>query len=288
MNILVTGCSTGIGFATVQHLVQMGFTVFASARKESDLEKLQRLSPLVHPVILDVTRSETIESARAEIESKTGGVLHGLVNNAGIALGGPLEFFPLAELRKQFDVNVFGLIEVTQKFLPLLRRGVASRGRGKVRIVNISSVSGLVAWPLMGPYCGSKFALEAMSDSLRMELYGAGIHVSLIEPGVTATAIWENSQTSAQQITSQLPEAAETHYGAMMKRLMGITMTSGPKGVHPASIARIVGRALTSPFPKARYFAGGISGAIQKFILSLLPKPVSDRIFAALIGTSRG
>lgn len=261
--------------------------MFATVRRSSDAEKLRQLSPLVHPIICDVTDKNTFASALGEVKSKTGGLLHGLVNNAGIALGGPLEFFPVSEIRKVFEVNVFGLLEFTQACLPLLRIA-ANQGnrRWNARIVNISSVSGLVAMPLMGPYCGSKFALEAMTDSMRVELRGAGIHVSLVEPGVTATAIWDTSITAAKAIRHSLPEESEIKYGKMIDRFEAFSAYRGPRGMHPNTVVRKIEKALLSPFPRPRYFCGGPQGYVGR-VLASLPKPIGDRILSQAFGTSR-
>ncbi|MCM0606243.1 MAG: SDR family oxidoreductase [Xanthomonadaceae bacterium] len=288
MNFLVTGSSTGIGYYTAERLARRGFQVFATVRRSSDVDKLKQVSPLIHPIICDVAVKSTIAPAIEELKSKTGGLLHGLVNNAGIALGGPLEFFPVSEIRKVFEVNVFGLLEMTQACIPLLRQAAQqNKRRWPARIVNVSSVSGLVAMPLMGPYSGSKFALEALSDSMRVELRGAGIHVSLVEPGVTATPIWETTLCQAKKIRQALPHEAEPKYGRMLDRFEAFSVYRGPRGAHPNSIARVIERALLSPFPRARYFCGGTQGNIQR-VLSLLPKSVNDRFFARAIGTSEG
>lgn len=288
MNFLVTGSSTGIGFYTAKRLASRGYTVFATVRRSSDADKLRQESKLIHPVICDVAVKSTIAPAIEEVRSKTGGLIHGLVNNAGIALGGPLEFFPVSEVRRVFEVNVFGLLEFTQACMPLLRQAAAQdKRRWNARIVNVSSVSGLVAIPLMGPYASSKFALEALSDSMRVELRGAGIHVSLVEPGVTATAIWETSLSEARRIKNALPPEALPKYGKMLTRFEKFSEYRGPRGAHPNSIAGVIEKALLSPLPRARYFCGGPQGYTQRF-LSLLPQPVSDYLFTRAIGTSQG
>lgn len=184
-SVVITGASSGIGQACALRLHQSGFHVFAGVRAKADAQTIRlRGEQRLQPLFLDVTISESIAAARETVEASVHpGGLSGLVNNAGIPLGGPLEFLDLDDIRCQFDVNFFGAISVTQAFLPLLRR---ARGR----IVNMSSSGGLLALPFMGPYAASKFAMEAISDSLRVELKPWGISVSVVEPGAIATPIW--------------------------------------------------------------------------------------------------
>src|SRR3954468_3502434 len=193
--VLITGASTGIGEATALKLDEAGFRVFAGVRKPEDGERLKakasdRLS-VVQP--LDVTDHDSIAKARAQVESELGGVpLRGIVNNAGIGSGGPLEAIDLDEFRQSLEVNTVGALAVTQAFLPLLR---SSRGR----IVNMSSIGGRLAQPFAGPYIASKFALEGVNDVLRGELLEWGIDVIAIEPGTVATPIWEKSSSQADE-----------------------------------------------------------------------------------------
>ena len=185
------------------HLDGLGFRVFAGIRKSADGEALQEVaSDRLRPVYLDVTDGESIRAAAEIVEAGCGASgLSGLVNNAGIVIAGPLEFLPLVSLRSQLEINVVGQIAVTQELLALLRRARGS-------IVNMSSVSGRVAAPFLGPYSASKFALEALSDSMRLELRPWGISVSVVEPGPIATPIWEKSRTvtHAGQIASASTE----------------------------------------------------------------------------------
>src|SRR5262245_5535409 len=180
--IVITGASSGIGRA--MRLDQLGFHVFAGVRNPADGDALKsKSSERLSPVLLDVTSEDSIARAARSIGDAP---IAGLVNNAGIAVGGPLEMVPIPLWRKQFEVNVIGQVAVTQAFLPLLRVG---RGR----IVNIGSIAGRSALPFTSPYCSSKFALEGLSDSLRMELRQWGISVSIVEPGSIRTPIWEKS-----------------------------------------------------------------------------------------------
>src|SRR5712691_5002789 len=179
--VVITGAASGIGEACALHLDKLGFCVFAGVRREVDGAALQgKASERLTPLLLDVTDAASIRFA---VEIVATGVvetgLAGLVNNAGITVAGPLEFLPVSELRRQLEVNVIGQVAVTQAFLPLLRRGQG-------RIVNMGSLAGRIATPFIGPYHASKFAMEALTDSLRMELRRWGMHVSLIEPGFIA------------------------------------------------------------------------------------------------------
>ena len=186
--VVITGASTGIGRVCAFHMDKLGFRVFAGIRNESDGRSLiEGSAGRITPLLIEVTDSVSALAAADRVAGAVGSAgLSGLVNNAGIVVAGPLEFLPLSELRKQFEVNVLGQIAVTQAFLPLLRQ---ARGR----IVNMSSIAGRVAFPYIGPYSASKYALEAISDALRIELLPWGISVSVIEPGDVATPIWKKS-----------------------------------------------------------------------------------------------
>src|ERR1700730_7250159 len=199
--VVVTGASTGIGRATALHLDRLGFRVFAGVRREADAEELkkaatQRLSTL----LIDVTDGDGVRAAAERVEQESPEGLAGLVNNAGIAVGGPLEFVPIDAVRYQFEVNVIGMVAVTQALLPSLRKGHG-------RIVNIGSVGGRTAAPFVGPYAASKHAVEAFTESLRQELRPWGIWVAVIEPGAIATPIWEKGKQGADQLVEILPPA---------------------------------------------------------------------------------
>lgn len=187
-SVLITGASSGIGEATAIHLSQNGFRVFAGVRNFSDGERLKRHAKgIIHPVLLDVTQKDSIAFAYNSIKETVGkNGLAGLINNAGIAIAGPIECIPIEEIRRQMEVNVIGQISVTQTFLPLLKMN-------KGKIVNIGSVSGRMTIPFLSPYSISKFAMEAFTDALRMELRQFGISVSIIETGNVATPIWKKS-----------------------------------------------------------------------------------------------
>lgn len=249
--VIITGASTGIGAACALYLDRLGWRVFAGVRKAVDGEVLQQqASKWLVPVLLDVTDPASIAAAVDTVAAIVGQEgLAGLVNNAGIALSGPLEFLPIAELRRQFEVNVIGQVAVTQAFLPLLRQG---RGR----VVNMGSISGRVAMPFLGPYAASKFALEALTDSLRVELRPWGIEVAIIEPGSIATPIWEKSLALADELIRHLPPRGHKLYGAALAAARERGIHAGLAGIPPDAVARVVAHALTAKRPKTRYLVG--------------------------------
>lgn len=266
--VVITGASTGIGKATALRLSQAGLTVFAGVRKEADAEALKR-EMKVTPVLLDVTNETHINNA-VEAVQKTVGTsgLYGLVNNAGVVVSGPLEFLQLSHLRRQFEVNVFAQFAVTQAFLPLLRQATG-------RIVMMSSISGKFASPLVGPYAGSKFALEGLSDALRRELSPWKLHVSIIEPGFVKTPIWEKSIAAAETLAHDLPSEAHTLYGTEMNKLRGQASLANDQGVSADEVAKAVEHALVSVKPKTRYLVGA-DAKRAALLLSLLPDAWMD------------
>lgn len=249
--VLITGASTGIGEACALELDRRGFRVFAGVRSEAAGQRLQQqASPRLVPVHIDVTDGASIAAAAEQIHESLGpSGLAGLVNNAGIAVAGPMEMVPLDLLRRQLEVNVIGQVAVIQAMLPLLR---AARGR----IVNMSSVSGIAAAPFLGPYCASKHALEAISDSLRVELRRWGIRVSLVEPGSVNTPIWEKSRASAEELLHEMPAAAESLYGEDFAAARKATEEMAGRAMPVDRVVRAVVHALTARRPKTRYPVG--------------------------------
>lgn len=255
-SVVITGASSGIGEACALRLAGLGMRVFAGVRSEADGERLKRqASDRLTPVLIDVTQPETIASASGTVGDAVGPAgVAGLVNNAGVFFGGPLEFASVDEIRRTFDVNVFGAVAVTQAFLPLLR---ARAGR----IVNISSASGLLALPFLGPYAASKFALEALSDSLRAELAPWGIHVAVVEPGHTATRIQEKSRAVLRAAREAYPPEAAELYGWVF----GLGESEERVGVPADRVARAVEDALLSPRPRRRYVVGRDARIVSLF-----------------------
>lgn len=275
--IVITGASTGIGQACALYLDKLGFQVFAGVRKDTDAQALrQKASERLTPIFLDVTNSEMIVAAVKLVADSVGNTdLLGLVNNAGIVVGGPLEFLPIAEFAKQLEVNVTAQLAVTQAFLPLLRK---SQGR----IVNMGSISGLGVSPFTGAYAASKFALEAVTDALRMELLPWGISVSIIEPGAIATPIWEKSLAEGQKIYESLPQIAHDLYEQTLTSVAKTGIDIGNKGISAVIVAKAVAHALTAKTPKTRYLIG-LDAKIGA-MLTLLPDKVRDRIILKFVG----
>lgn len=268
--VVITGASRGIGRACAIHLDRVGFTVVAGVRREEDGIALRTVaSSRLRPVHLDVTDAGSIAAAAAAARDIAGEErLVGLVNNAGIAVAGPLEFIPLAEVRRQLEVNVVGLLAVTQACLPLLRPGG--------RIVNVSSASGRVATPFTGPYAASKFAVEALSDALRMELARWGVRVSVIEPGPVSTAIWDSAIARYQEMADRMPSAAQERYGRALAAKERHARRMPQLGMAPERVARAVGRALTARRPRARYPVGGVARLAS--VVRLLPARLADKL----------
>jgi NAD(P)-dependent dehydrogenase (short-subunit alcohol dehydrogenase family) len=278
MHYVVTGASTGIGLATVEALLTTGANVFATARKDDDLARLAKLG--AKPVRLDVTDAASIAAAAAEISAATKS-LDGLVNNAGIAVPGPLLHLPIAELRKQFEVNVFGQIAVTQALLPLLgaRKDATSKPG---RIVNVTSVSGRIAAPFVGAYSGSKHAMEGLSDALRRELMLYGIDVIVVAPGSVQTPIWDK----AEQF-DDAPYRATDYYPSLRK-FADYFIKAGRNGLPASTIATAIVHALTTAKPKARYTLVGKNKLLRWTLPMLLPKRFVDRQLAKALGLKRG
>ncbi len=276
-SVLITGSSTGIGAACAVGLAKRGFRVFAGVRKPEDGERLTREaeSNLV-PVILDVTQPETIEATRKTLEEAVGDRgLRCLFNNAGISVNGPLEFVPLDDVRWQLEVNVVGQVAVTQAFLPLLRR---ARGR----IINTGSVGGFVTTPILGPYCMSKYAMEAFSDALRVELKPQGIEVILLEPAAIATEIWDKGTNDAQTYTENPPEGFVERYGGFVEGIQKFAAEGKERAHPPQVVLDAVIHALESPKPRTRYIMG--DGAGQRKFLRRLPDRLRDRLLLRAFG----
>ena len=269
--VVITGASTGIGHASALHLSSLGFQVFAGVRRDEDAERMRAAGDgSIEPLHIDVTDQGSIDAAAERVRAATGGSLAGLVNNAGIAVPGPLEHLPMDEFRRQIEVNLTGQVAVTQAFLPMLR---TSRGR----IVNIGSIGGRVALPLLGPYAASKHAMEGLTDSLRRELRPAGIEVSIIRPGPIATEIWERGNDKADELLERMPEAEE-HYGPAIAAARAGAAERMKEAIPPKEVAEVVAHALTSDKPRTRYLVGP-----RTRLMALLATVLPDRWFDRLI-----
>jgi NAD(P)-dependent dehydrogenase (short-subunit alcohol dehydrogenase family) len=277
--VLVTGASSGIGFATAVRLARHGTIVFAGIRRQIDGENLLREGAgNIRPMLIDVVDQGSLQRARAKIESLREYRLDGLVNNAGIALGGPLELLPLDEVRKQFEVNFFGAIAAIQTFLPLLRQ---SGGR----VVNVSSIGGKLAAPFTGAYNASKFALEAASDALRLELRPFGVSVSVVEPGSVKTPIWRRSADASLRILDGVGADARADYDAMIRTMTRAAQKAETNGIPPEQVARVIERALFARRPRARYLVG--FDARLRLAVARLPEPLRDLIVMAALGLTQ-
>jgi len=277
---LITGASTGIGRASALRLARSGWTVLAGVRDPAAGESLQAEGPgagRLLPVILDVTEPEQVAQAPAHVQEALGAgpcALDALVNNAGIAIGGPLELLSEEDLRAQFEVNVFGQVAVTKALLPCLRR---ARGR----IVFVSSIGGRVAMAYTAPYAASKHAIEAFADALRVELVRSGVRVALIEPGSVATPIWDKGREAATQV--QVPPELSEQYGHVAAAMDKALADTARRGVPPELVAETIERALTASRMRARYVVGRDAKAMLAAKL-LLPDHLFDRLVQRALG----
>jgi len=281
---LITGASTGIGRSTALRLATAGWTVLAGVRDPAAGERLVADAPAagrVIPLTLDVTDAAQIARAAEIVDQETGqgavpgtGRLDALVNNAGIGFGGPLELIPVEDLRTQFEVNVVGQIIVTQAMLPALRR---ARGR----IVFVSSIGGRVAMAFTAPYAASKHALEAIGDSLRVELRNSNVQVALIEPGSVATPIWNKASADAERVS--IPAELQAAYGRVPAAMERVVEDLAERGIPAEQVAETIERALTARRMRARYLVGRDAKAML-FAKRLLPDLVFDRVARRVLG----
>jgi NAD(P)-dependent dehydrogenase (short-subunit alcohol dehydrogenase family) len=252
-------------------------TVFAGVRNpEAGAALRARGGAAIIPLELDVTDDESVKRAAGMVERRVGDAgLFGLVNNAGIAIGSPLELIPLAHLRRQLEVNVVGQIAVTQAVLPLLRR---ARGR----IVNMGSIAGRGTIPMTGPYSASKHALEALTDALRLELYPWGIEVSIIEPGAIATPIWDKSLQISLDVEKDMPVEAKHLYEAAAARIRETMSVAAARAIPPDAVVKAVLHALTAKRPKTRYLVGR-DAKLRALMLKWLPDRFQDWILKKVL-----
>ena len=280
-NVLVTGVSTGIGWGTAKILISKGMHVFGSVRKQSDAGKLvQEFGAALTPVLFDITDEPAVHAGADFVrEQLAGDTLCGLVNNAGIAVFGPLLHQPIADFRKQIDVNLTGSLIVTQSFAPLL--GARSNFTGTPgRIVMVSSVGGKMGSPFLGAYVASKHALEGLAESLRRELILYGIDVIIVGPGEVATPIWDKAEQSDVSMYEHTDYAASlTHFG-------DVALAEGRKGFPPERIGEVIYTALTTAQPRVRYAI--VPNAITNWFLpNLLPRRIIDNLLARSYGLTR-
>lgn len=276
--VVVTGASSGIGRASALHLDSLGFRVLAGVRKDADAESLRDAgSSRLEPLIVDVADESSVEAAAREVSERVGADgLAGLVNNAGIGLGGPVELLSLDDLRRQLEVNLIGQVGVTQALIPLLRK---TQGR----VVFMSSVGGRLAIPYMSPYHMSKWGVEALADALRIELRPWGIEVVLIEPGSIATALWDKAQDEAAGVIERMDADGRGLYGENVAALQASARKEAARGIAPERVAEVVAKALTARKPKTRYLVGR-DAKINARVRRLVPDRVFDRLLSRQIG----
>jgi NAD(P)-dependent dehydrogenase (short-subunit alcohol dehydrogenase family) len=274
---LVTGASTGIGLATAQRLASRGWTVFAGVRRPDDAERL-RAEGLV-PLTLDVTDQAQLAAAAEVVDGRLEAAgLDGLVNNAGISLPSPLETMPIADFRRQVEVNLTAQVAVTQAMLPAIRRAPG-------RVVFLSSIGGLIGFPMTGAYHAAKFGIEAVGDVFRRELSPWQISVSIVEPGSIATPLWDRGEQAADEIGSRAPER-DALYGEWVERYRRVVRGVAERGIPPERVARAIERALTARRPRARYLVGA-DARVQARLRHVVPTRALDRIVVRATGLRR-
>jgi NAD(P)-dependent dehydrogenase (short-subunit alcohol dehydrogenase family) len=277
-SVLITGASTGIGRGTALHLDAAGWRVFAGVRREEDAAALQEAgSQRLEPLMLDVTDAGQISVAAARIGAEVGEAgLDGLVNNAGVSVPGPLESLPIDDFRRQVEVNLTAQVAVTQAMLPAIR---GARGR----IVFITSIGGLIAFPMFGAYHAAKFGLEAVGDVFRQELRPWGISVSVVEPGSIATPIWERGQREADAFLARATDDQKALYGKSIEAFREVARKTEARGIPPEKVAAKIERALSARRPRTRYLVGTDARG-QAFLARILPDRLVDWIVARATG----
>jgi NAD(P)-dependent dehydrogenase (short-subunit alcohol dehydrogenase family) len=272
--VVITGASTGIGRATALRLARAGFAVLAGVRREEDGADLRAQDGRIEPVLVDVTDAGHIASLAARVG---GAPLAGLVNNAGIAVAGPLEGVPIDLVRRQYEVNVFGLLAVTQALLDPIRTGHG-------RIVNVGSIGGRINTPFVGPYSSSKAAVRSLSAALRRELRPWDLRVALVEPGALDTPIWRKGEQGAQETIDALPDRVRTLYARPLEALVAATRKIAANASSADDAAQAIEHALTAERPKAIYTVGR-EARIQGALHSVLPARAFDALVARAMKT---
>lgn len=274
--ILVTGASTGIGKDACLRLAQMGHKVYAGVRKESDFELLSKAHKNIEAVYFDITNDQHIDDFVRNCSE-----LDILFNNAGIAVGGPLELLPMSEMTKQFDVNVVCQMKVTQKLLPLIRKSTDGR------IIFTGSQSGYFTKPFTGLYSASKFALEAICDALRIELGLFGIKVVLIQPGVIKTPIWEKSIDAAMKLDKDFDPSAKEHYKEIISLAGSATLEISKSGSPVSKVSDVLVKACFDSSPRVRYRVGS-DAKINYFLSQILPFKLRDALIKGVLKKKLG
>jgi NAD(P)-dependent dehydrogenase (short-subunit alcohol dehydrogenase family) len=270
---IVTGASTGIGAATARELARRGFHVLAGVRRDRDAEAIRATG--IEPLILDITNPEHIQALVTRVHGDAQGrAVRALVNNAAIQANVPVEAFAIDQWRAMFEVNLFGQIAMTQALLPDL---IANQGR----VVNISSVGGRVAMAAYGPYAATKFALEAVSDSLRRELIPLGVHVVVVEPGAVRTEMLGRAIATGEELVSAMTPEQRRRYGPLVQAVNHQATSSTKSGVPAEAAATVIAKAITARKPRTRYTVGRETALLT--LVRFLPDRILDRVLAAAL-----
>ena len=269
---VVTGASTGIGAATARELARQGFHVLAGVRRDRDADAIR--GPGLEPLIIDITNPQQIQTLAARVRGDSQGrAIRALINNAGVQANVPIEAFAMEEWRRLFEVNLFGHVAVTQALLPELIRS-------KGRVINISSVGGKVAMGAYGPYAATKFALEAVSDSLRRELATVGVGVVVVEPGAVRTEMLDRAIATADELMSAMTPEQNQRYGRLVHAVNAQAMSSTKAGLPAEAAAKVIAKAVTARRPRTRYTVGRDAALITR-LARFLPDRTLDRVIAA-------
>jgi NAD(P)-dependent dehydrogenase (short-subunit alcohol dehydrogenase family) len=261
-----------MGASTARELARQGFHVLAGVRRDRDADAIR--STGVEPVILDITRPEHVAALAARVAADPR-PLHALVNNAGIQVNAPVEALPMHEWRRTFEVNLFGHVAVTQALLPALLRG-------KGRVINISSVGGKAAMPTYGAYAGTKFALEAVSDSLRREVAPLGVQVVVVEPGGVRTEMAARGIATANDLAARMTPEQDERYGGLVQAINSLMDSGTSSGVTADAAAKVIAKAVTTRKPRTRYTIG-LDAALLTRLTRILSDRMLDRVIAAIV-----
>ena len=268
--IVVTGASTGMGAATARELARRGFHVLAGVRRDVDADALR--GDGIEPHILDITVESHVAAIAERVANDPQGFpLRALINNAGVAINAPVEALPIAEWRRQFEVNLFGHVAMIQALMPSLLRSAGT-------VVNISSLGGKVALPTYPAYAGSKFALEALSDSLRREVGRLGVRVVVIEPGAVKTAMAERGVATADRLKDGMTADQRERYGELVDAMSNLARSFDKDGVSADHAATVIAKAATSSRPRTRYTVGRDAA-----VLARLSRVLSDRVLDRVV-----
>jgi NAD(P)-dependent dehydrogenase (short-subunit alcohol dehydrogenase family) len=273
--VIITGASSGIGAATARELARRGFHVLAGVRRDQDADAIR--GPDIERLIIDITNPDHIRALAARVdEDPQGRAVRALVNNAGIGVNAPVEVFALDEWRRLFEVNFFGHIAVTQTLLPSLTRS-------KGRVINISSVGGKIAMATYGPYAGAKFALEAVSDSLRREIAPFGVQVVVVEPGAVRTNIAGRAIATAHEVASTMTPEQSQRYGGLVQAITAqAASVTESAGLSADAAAEVIAKAVTARKPRTRYTVSR-DAALITLLVRTLPDRILDRVLAAAL-----